>query len=191
MRTQDEKKKAAIFDATIKLVNEVGFAAASVAKIAKEANVSPATLYIYHKNKEDLLVSIFIEIAERKSSSAMEGFDASDPLKESLRKIWHNSFRFVNQNEHLLQYHEQFLNSPYSDLLGDDQSKNETQPVESVIETAVKEKVIKPVDSELIRAFIFSPLMSLANPRTSGQIKMTRKKVDTAFEMVWDAIKLG
>ena len=27
-------------------------------------SVSPATLYIYHKNKEDLLVSIFTEIAE-------------------------------------------------------------------------------------------------------------------------------
>ena len=38
MRLQDESKKAAIFNATVKLVNEIGFAAASVAKIAKEAN---------------------------------------------------------------------------------------------------------------------------------------------------------
>ena len=63
MRLQDENKKAAIFHATIKLVNEIGFASASIAKIA---NVSPATIYIYYKNKDDLLVSIFVDIQLKK-----------------------------------------------------------------------------------------------------------------------------
>jgi len=83
MRLQDENKKAAIFHATIKLVNEIGFVAASVSKIAKEANVSPATIYIYHKDKEDLLVSIFLDIQQKKNSVCMKGFDESAPLKES------------------------------------------------------------------------------------------------------------
>ena len=51
MRTKCEEKQEALFEATVKLVNEIGFAASSVAKIAKEANVSAATLYIYYKNK--------------------------------------------------------------------------------------------------------------------------------------------
>lgn len=190
MRTQDEKKKEAIFVATIKLVNEVGFAAASVAKIAKEANVSPATLYIYHKNKEDLLCSIYTQISEKKSAIAMNGFAASASLKETLRKLWHNSFKFVSENQDLLQYHDQFLNSPYSDLLDDANDQDDFQPVMAAIETAAKEKVIKPVDVQLIKAFIFSPLVALANPRTSGHVKITRKKSDDAFEMAWDAIKL-
>ena len=62
MRLQDENKKEAIFNATVELVNEIGFAAASVAKIARRAQVSPATIYIYHKDKEDLLVSIYVAI---------------------------------------------------------------------------------------------------------------------------------
>ena len=62
MRTKDDVKQEALVEATVKLVNQIGFAASSVAKIAKEAGVSPATLYIYYKNKEDLLVSTYVEI---------------------------------------------------------------------------------------------------------------------------------
>ena len=62
MRYKDEQKQDAIIQATIQLVNEIGFAASSVSKIAKQANVSPATLYIYYTNKEDLLVSTYVSI---------------------------------------------------------------------------------------------------------------------------------
>ena len=62
MRQKDELKQDAIIHATVRLVNEIGFAASSVSKIAKAANVSPATIYIYYKNKEDLLVSTYISI---------------------------------------------------------------------------------------------------------------------------------
>ena len=56
MRTKDGIKQEALFEATVKLVNEIGFASSSVSKIAKQAGISPATIYIYYKNKEDLLV---------------------------------------------------------------------------------------------------------------------------------------
>jgi AcrR family transcriptional regulator len=190
MRLQDENKKAAIFHATIKLVNEIGFVAASVSKIAKEANVSPATIYIYHKDKEDLLVSIFLDIQQKKNSVCMKGFDESAPLKESLRKLWHNSFKFVSQNKDLLEYNDQFLNSPYIDLVDDTELMDGFQCFYAVFESAAREKIIKKVDVNLLTAFIFSPLSKLANPRTSGGLKMTKNNIETAFEMVWDGIRL-
>ena len=190
MRLQDENKKEAIFDATIKLVNEVGFAAASVAKIAKEANVSPATIYIYFKNKEDLLISIFLEINKKKTSASMKGFDGSSPLKESFRKFWYLSFKFISQNEDLLQYHDQFLSSPYSELVDITQSVDGFQPFLSALESGAAEKIIKKVDFSLLKAFVFLPLGTLANTRTSGNFKMTQQNIETAIEMAWDAIRL-
>ncbi|MFW9978530.1 MAG: TetR/AcrR family transcriptional regulator, partial [Candidatus Thorarchaeota archaeon] len=54
MRTRDQAKYDAIVKASVKLVNDLGFDGISIAKIATEAGVSPATIYIYFKNKEDL-----------------------------------------------------------------------------------------------------------------------------------------
>jgi AcrR family transcriptional regulator len=190
MRSQDENKKEAIFDATVKLVNEVGFAAASVAKIAKEANVSPATIYIYHKNKEDLLISIYVDIKKKKSSASMKGFDESSPFKESFRNVWNNSFKFISENRDCIQYTEQFTNSPYNDLVDDTQSAEIFQPFRTALESAAKKRIIKEVDFDILAAFILHPITILSSPRTNSNFKMTRKRIETAFEMAWNAVRL-
>ena len=43
-------KRNALIKATIELVNNNGFHATPMSKIAKMANVSPATIYIYFEN---------------------------------------------------------------------------------------------------------------------------------------------
>ena len=53
MRVKDELKQDALFNATVKLVNEIGFVASSVSKIAKEADISPATIYVYYENSPE------------------------------------------------------------------------------------------------------------------------------------------
>ena len=190
MRLRDEKKKEAIFDATIALVNETGFAEASTAKIAKAANVSPATIYIYYKDKQDLLTSIYIEVKKRKSSATMEGFEASAPIKETFQKVWHNSFRFASTYQGYIQYIEQFANSPYYDLVDNTESDAMFQPVRSALAEAARQKLIRKVDFDMLVAFTFYPLAMLSNTRTTKNLRMTPKNIETAFEMAWAAIKL-
>ena len=81
MRTKDDEKVAALFEATVKLVNEIGFVSSSVSKIAKEASVSPATIYVYYKSKEDLLVSTYIEINLDLSKALLRDFNDKLPIK--------------------------------------------------------------------------------------------------------------
>ena len=95
MRTRDDEKKAALFEATVKLVNEIGFVSSSVSKIAKEAGVSPATLYVYYKNKEDLLVSTYVDIKMNMSRALLEDFDESLPIRDILRHVWFKMFEFI------------------------------------------------------------------------------------------------
>ena len=48
MRTRDYDKQQRIKEAMIRLILREGINGASVAKIAREAGVSPATFYIYY-----------------------------------------------------------------------------------------------------------------------------------------------
>ena len=63
MRTKDEEKQDALFEATVKLVNEIGFAASSVAKIAKEAGVTRGAIYWHFKNKPDLFFAMMEQVS--------------------------------------------------------------------------------------------------------------------------------
>lgn len=48
-----------IIEAAVKVIAENGYHGSQVSKIAKEANVADGTIYLYFKNKEHILVSLF------------------------------------------------------------------------------------------------------------------------------------
>lgn len=190
MRTKDDKKQEALFLATIKLVNEIGFAASSVSKIAKEAAVSPATLYIYFKNKEDLLVSTYVEIKQSMGAAMLEGFDEELPVHDIFHRVWHNTFVYVAANKDEFRYAEQFSNSPYSDQVDKLRIQETFEPLLRVIQRGIDQKILKNVSMDMLGAFMIHPIMVLANPSHCKLFEPTDENIEMAFRMAWDALRL-
>ena len=190
MRTKDDQKKEALFKATIKLVNEIGFAASSVSKIAREANVSPSTIYVFFQNKEDLLVSTYLEIKHTLAQALLDDFDDSLPIRDIVKSAWFSVFSFVSDNLEAYDYIEQFANSPYSSLVDKDALEKEYLPFINVLARGIEQKIVKNVDMNIISAFLFNPVSRLANPRLCDGIEMDAEKLEQAFGMAWDAIRL-
>lgn len=190
MRHKDESKQEAIIKATVKLVNEIGFVASSVAKIAKEAKVSPATIYIYYENKEDLLVSTYIRIKQELSRAILEGYDLSLPIRDILKTAWFNAFDFTSKFPDYFQFAEQFSNSPYGALVNKEEVEKYFEPLIDILQMGIRRKIIKDVSMEVLLVFMFYPVMMLSNPRLCERFELTRENIETAFTLAWDAIKL-
>ena len=58
---RDKPKYKQIIDAAVIVIAENGYHQAQVSKIAKQAGVADGTIYLYFKNKEDILISVFNE----------------------------------------------------------------------------------------------------------------------------------
>lgn len=190
MRTKNDEKQEALFKATVKLVNKIGFASSSVAKIAKEAGVSPATIYVYHKNKEELLVSVYIAIKREMSKAILQNFNSELPLRDIWKNLWLNAFEYVSKNLENYKYAEQFSNSPYSFLVDHEELEKYFTPIHDLIQNGIEQKIIKNVDINFISAFAFYPITRLANPNLCHGFELKKEDVETAFTMAWDAIKL-
>lgn len=190
MRTKDDEKKEALFKATVKLVNKIGFASSSVSKIAKEAGVSPATLYVYHENKEDLLVSTYIAIKRKISDAISKNFDNNLPLRDLWKNMCFNIFEYVSNNLDNYKYTEQFSNSPYFSLVDHEELEQYFGPILDLIQHGIEQKIIKNVDAKFIATFAFYPITRLANPNLCHGFNFKREDFETAFTMAWDAIKL-
>ena len=52
-------KHARIIDAALKVFAAKGFYNTRISEIAREANVADGTIYLYFKNKDDILISLF------------------------------------------------------------------------------------------------------------------------------------
>ena len=190
MRHKDEQKQIAIIDATIKLVNEIGFVSSSVAKIAREANVSPATIYIYYENKEDLLVSTYKDIKMNLGRAILDGIDESRPIRDIFEGVWFKMFDYFSQHPERFQFTEQFANSPYASLIDKKEMASFFEPLIRIVQRGIDQKIIKDVPFDILTAFIFYPVIVLSNHRICAQFERTRENIETAFTMAWDAIRL-
>jgi TetR/AcrR family fatty acid metabolism transcriptional regulator len=61
---QESEKKKKILTSAIKIIGDKGYQNATIAEIAKDAGIGDATIYEYFKNKEDLLLSIPVEVTK-------------------------------------------------------------------------------------------------------------------------------
>ena len=90
-------KRSRIIEAAVDVFADRGFNAARVSDIAKRAGVADGTIYLYFKNKEDLLLSIFEEkMDELRASLTVELSRFSDPL-DKIRAFARHHFRAVRE----------------------------------------------------------------------------------------------
>lgn len=59
IKVKNNDKYHRILDAAIKIFAEQGFFQSTISQIAKEAGVADGTIYLYFKNKDDILVHFF------------------------------------------------------------------------------------------------------------------------------------
>ncbi len=81
------EKYDAILRAAISVFAKKGFFNAKVADVAREAGVADGTVYLYFKNKDHILVSIFESIMDEAIAQGREVVGKIDDPREKLRRI--------------------------------------------------------------------------------------------------------
>ncbi|GEL07168.1 TetR/AcrR family transcriptional regulator [Salisediminibacterium halotolerans] len=74
-----------IIDAAVKVIAENGYHHSQVSKIAREAGVADGTIYLYFKNKEDILISMFEEKMGRFVEKIQERLNGVENTEEKMR----------------------------------------------------------------------------------------------------------
>ena len=93
------EKYQKIIQAATKVFAQKGFYNSKVADVAKEANVADGTIYLYFKNKDDLLISIFEDSMDTFSGEVQKVVDGvSDPV-EKLRRFIRLHLELVRENQ--------------------------------------------------------------------------------------------
>ncbi|MDW0118162.1 TetR/AcrR family transcriptional regulator [Sporosarcina thermotolerans] len=98
---RDKPKYKQIVDAAVIAIAENGYHQAQVSKIAKEAGVADGTIYLYFKNKEDILVSVFREKMSVFVENVKEIIATEITAREKLFKMIENHFRLLYSDRHL------------------------------------------------------------------------------------------
>jgi len=92
--------KQRIIDAAIQMFLEEGYEKTSIRNIADKIEYSPATIYLYYKDKDELLYDVQGQAFEKLDQAFRENATATDPFRK-LEQIMYTYIRFGKNNPEL------------------------------------------------------------------------------------------
>ncbi|MDH3322493.1 MAG: TetR/AcrR family transcriptional regulator [Flavobacteriaceae bacterium] len=188
-RVKSPEKRAALLEATLHLVNNNGFHNAPMSKIAKMADVSPATIYIYFENKQDLINQLYIEVKKSLSSYAFNNYSEDLSVEKGFELIWYNIANFKLNQIEAAQFLSQCDNTPLIDDASREEGIKHLQPLVTLWERGQKEGIIKPISPYILYAFTIYPLSFLIINQQLKFCKLDTDKLNDAYNAAWDSIK--
>jgi len=160
MKTNKPKYQQ-IIEAAVKVIAENGYYASQVSKIAKEAGVADGTIYLYFKNKEDVLVSVFEEKMGQFIEKIAKVTSEQPNAKEKLKSLIQMHFAQLEANHYLAVVTQLELRQSNYTLRR--QINNVLKPyldiIDGIIEEGIKNKEFRAdINSALLRQMIFGTL---------------------------------
>jgi TetR/AcrR family transcriptional regulator of autoinduction and epiphytic fitness len=94
----DPHKRRQILDGAGRIFSTLGYDASSMSDVAREAQVSKATLYVYFQDKEHLFTAICAEKRDRNIAELIALLDFNKPLETVLNDVGSDGLRRLSQS---------------------------------------------------------------------------------------------
>ena len=167
--TRDAEKEKIIKSRAIEIIVKEGFDGLSMHKLAKSAGVSPATIYIYFKDRDDLIVQIGTEQEQLVFEATLEGFDPEMSFEEGMRVQWKNRARYFMDNPYQLYFLEQMKHSPYYKQFDEEQRNAFSAVMTRFVHKAIENKELAQLPIEVFWSLAFAPLYQLVKYHINGR----------------------
>ncbi|NBJ68948.1 MULTISPECIES: TetR/AcrR family transcriptional regulator [Clostridia] len=158
---KNKPKYNQIIEAAVEVIAENGYHASQVSKIAKKAGVADGTIYLYFKNKEDILISVFQEKMGQFIAHITEAIENKNNADEKLFELIKLHFRQLSEDHHLAIVTQLELrqSNPSLRLQINNVLKPYLNVIDSIIKEGMQEKIFRNgLNVRLVRQMIFGTL---------------------------------
>ncbi|AKP48049.1 TetR/AcrR family transcriptional regulator [Bacillus smithii] len=162
---RNKPKYHQIIDAAVITIAENGYHQTQVSKIAKQAGIADGTIYLYFKNKEDILISLFQEKMANFIEKIKEVIAGKQTAAEKIFMMIENHFRILSQNPKLavvtqleLRQSNQELRRRINNVL-----KEYLDFIEQILREGVESGEFAPdLDTRIARQMLFGTIDEIA-----------------------------
>jgi AcrR family transcriptional regulator len=195
MRPRDEHKEQQIRQKAIELIVAEGLDGFGVNKLARAAGVSPATIYIYHKDKEELISSICVSVAEKMMDFSLQDFSPDMDFAEGLRVQWRNRLEYFMQCPLDMEFIEIMRYTHFYEKVTAMLTVSFGQILGAFMRKAEDKKQLIPLPFEVYWAVAYAPLYQLikfhnqGNSYVNSSFTLDDKLMEQTLGLVLKALK--
>ncbi len=185
MRKKDDEKARSIKEAVIKLILQEGFYGTSISKIAKEAGVSPATVYTYFDSKEIMLQDIYREYSEEIYNYLLNSVHQGMGGQQLIEILVRSYYDYIQEHKEIFNFVDQFSNCP---SLADGCCEIEgIYNINNLIVEMKNNHIIKDYNNDNLLAILFSPVKQIAVTKNKSEAEMA-ELLQEMIEIIQDAL---
>jgi TetR/AcrR family transcriptional repressor of multidrug resistance operon len=195
VRARDPQKERAIREKALDTIVRHGFDGLSMQRLAKEVGVSPATIYIYFENRDDLILSLYREESRKMAEATLEGFDPGASFAVGLRVQWKNRARYCLENPREAHFLEQIRHSPFHSHEETAKGRAFIEAMRAFCSGAIERGELVRVPVEVYWSVAFAPLYQLLKFHLHGRglsgtprFVLDEKLMDRTLELVVKAL---
>lgn len=191
MRLKDEAKEKLILEASIALIGKSGLDGLKMASIAQKSGIAIGTLYIYFRDKEELIKSIYKYIVQTSAKNFVYNFEEGMPTKAKIKGICRAYLENYIKNPGYSAFLEQFYRSVYyhSNSTFADVRNNAYKPVYMIIQEGQTLGVIKDIDPNIITVATAGTLREVCRLFNISETGLEEDKWEAVFSIVWDGMR--
>ena len=195
MRNRNTEKEKLVKQKAIEFLVTKGFEGFTVNKLAKICGISIATLYIYYKDKDDLIVQIAREEITKMRMHVLAGFNPDDNFEDGLRVQWKNRYEYLMNKPIISLFLEQIRSSSYQDQIYTGFRDDYHDTIDQFMKNVVARGEVVAMPLEVYWSVAFSPLLTLIRAHYEGQrtggkpFKLTEPILWQTFDLVIKALK--
>ena len=187
MRVKEGNKEKDIVDAAIKVFAEYGYHNSKISKIAETAGVATGSVYVYFKNKEAILLTIFSELWNKLydeldlivSNTSLSSIEKLDSMVDLIFEVFTEkpalALVFVNEQNHLESSNQKDFTNYYGKFL---------DKGEIIISKGISEGLIaEHVDLTIFRNFVFGAIRHLVHcwARDPKEFPINKTRMNVKF----------
>lgn len=166
MRTRDYDKQRRIKESMVRLILQDGLAGASVAKIARDAGVSPATIYVYYDSKEAMVAEVFRECSRQSYDYLQAMLRPEMDGRELIETIVRGYYDYTVEHEEIFSFVEQCSRCP---SVAEEVSEEDCCcQIFDLIHEYQRRGILRNYSDQNYAAVLFAPVKFIATNRTCG-----------------------
>ncbi len=182
-------KKEAILNSVLKAVTKEGFYHLNMKKIAEGAGISPGTIYLYFKGKEELINELYRMIQNDFNQSVARKYMEDKPMLESFLAMLDQAVKFYINDPDKFSFIEQYTYAPFLFKEAKEENFALMRPLFRMINKGKETQVFKDISNLILVGIIHGSMNTMIKMHLAFKIDLQNKEERHEFyRACWNAI---
>jgi AcrR family transcriptional regulator len=192
-----EYRIQSIQEATMRVIARKGMASATMQEIAEEAGVAKGTIYLYFRDRDELVEKTFENAMGQLMAQIDQALAANVTFEEKLRAVMTAKLAFFTENREFIRLYLS-LRMPEGNAQQQRRQKQKCEPhyagrvarLTAVIDEAIARGEVRPIDSKRLAIFLIEGSTAIMIERLNEESsKAGEGDVDLIVGLILDGIR--